>query len=64
MVTVDGIYREVDFGTYCPFCRHFKKTEEQYPCVICLEYTVNEYTDKPVKYEEDPKLAKRKEKGK
>ena len=54
-VVVDGIYREVGFGKYCKSCKHFEKEEEQYPCCLCLEYTVNEYTDKPVKYEEDPR---------
>lgn len=45
-------YKEVYFDPYCSKCKHLKKTEQEEPCDECLNNPVNEYTHRPVKFEE------------
>ncbi len=45
-------YKEVYFDPYCSKCKHVKKTEEEEPCAECLNNPVNEWTHRPVKFEE------------
>ncbi len=45
-------YKEVYFDPYCSKCKHLKKTEQDEPCDECLNHPVNEYTHRPVKFEE------------
>lgn len=44
--------REVDFNKYCKTCKYEELYEEEDPCFECLDEPYNEYTDKPVKWEE------------
>lgn len=48
-------YREVDFNKYCKTCKHEDISEAEDPCNECLDEPYNEYTDKPVKWEEKKK---------
>ena len=59
-MAVDEDYREVDFRKYCATCIHLTKDEDEEPCETCLEHPLNMYTDKPVKWVEDPKKTKKK----
>ena len=45
-------YKEVYFDPYCSKSKHLKKTEHEEPCDVCLNNPVNEYTHRPVKFEE------------
>lgn len=47
-----GLEKEVYFGEYCKKCKHNALKEEEEPCDECLRYPVNQYSHKPVKYEE------------
>lgn len=47
----NGETKFVDFRRYCKTCKHSKLREDQEPCDECLEYPVNEYSHKPVKWE-------------
>lgn len=42
----------VDFFKWCPLCKHEKVSDKDEPCRDCLEGTVNEYSTKPVCWEE------------
>ena len=44
--------KEVYFDQYCEKCIHFKEDEGKDPCDECLTYPMNEYSHKPIKYEE------------
>lgn len=44
--------RECDFKTYCPLCKYSDVKETDNPCNFCLEYPANEFTVKPVMFEE------------
>lgn len=44
--------KEVYFGQYCKICKHFYKRSDEEPCMECLNVPVNQYSHKPVKYEE------------
>lgn len=44
--------KEVYFGEYCQKCKYSKTAEADEPCADCLEAPVNEFSHKPVKYEE------------
>ena len=55
----DSEYREVDFATYCPKCNYEKKKGNEEPCSECLEHSMNEHTDRPVKFEEEKKKPKK-----
>ena len=48
---LDGM-KEVYFDEYCKTCKHFDKKEHEKPCYECLDEPVNQYSHKPVKYEE------------
>lgn len=45
----------VDFDVYCPKCKHFIKDGCEMPCDECLEHPTNEYSHKPVYFEEKEK---------
>lgn len=45
--------KEVRFDIYCPSCKHRKLNEDEDPCYDCLGEPVNQYSHKPVYYEED-----------
>ena len=45
-------YKEVYFDPYCEKCKHEKKTETDEPCSECLSNPVNEFSHKPIKFEE------------
>ncbi len=45
-------YKEVYFDPYCEKCKHEKKAETDEPCSECLSNPVNEFSHKPVKFEE------------
>ena len=45
-------YKEVYFDQYCKNCKHENLKEEEKPCCECLEHPTNEYSHKPVMYEE------------
>ena len=47
-----GEEREVDFYTYCPSCKHEKKSDVEMPCSDCLTEPVRAYSRKPARYEE------------
>ena len=47
----DGM-KEVYFGQYCKICKHFDLNDDEEPCCDCLSEPVNQYSHKPVKYEE------------
>ena len=49
---MDNDYREVYFDQYCKSCKHEKLKEEENPCCECLGHPTNEYSHKPVMYEE------------
>ena len=57
-MSYDENYRMVDFHKYCATCKH--KTEEGFtePCNECLSEPIKLYSEKPVKYVEDPKAKK------
>lgn len=48
-------YKEVYFDKYCKTCKYKNLKESDDPCDECLEETVNAYSHKPVKYEEEEK---------
>lgn len=45
-------FKEVYFDKYCEKCIHKDKKENEPPCDECMEYAVNEYSHKPVKFKE------------
>ena len=45
-------FKEVLFDEFCKTCKHFKKSEIEEPCCECLTVPANEYSQKPVKWEE------------
>lgn len=46
------IDKEVFYYKYCTKCKHFKTPETEEPCNECLTYPSNEYSHKPIKFEE------------
>lgn len=44
--------KEVYFNEYCPKCKWSKLPEDKDPCDICLENPSNEWSHKPVYFEE------------
>lgn len=52
-------YKEVYFHEYCKNCKFKNLKENDSPCDECLAESVNVYSHKPVKYEEN-KLIKKK----
>lgn len=51
MESNDGM-KEVYFEKYCPKCKHTDCKESEDPCFDCLDEPVNQYSHKPVYYEE------------
>lgn len=49
---IDDGMKEVYFDQYCKTCKHEKVLEVDTPCDECLSNPVNQYSHKPVKYEE------------
>lgn len=49
---MEYIDKEVYFHKYCPTCKYEKTSEVEEPCNECLEYGVNDYTHRPVKWKE------------
>lgn len=54
-MSLDDGMKFVDFGYYCKSCKHEKLEEYEEPCYDCLEEPVNQYSHKPVYYEEKEK---------
>lgn len=52
METNDGM-KEVYFDQYCPKCKNCDLEGDKEPCCDCLSEPVNQYSHKPVKFEED-----------
>ena len=44
--------KEVYFYMYCETCKHASLREDEEPCCDCLSESANQYSHKPVKYEE------------
>lgn len=42
----------VYFDQYCKLCKYASNAETESPCDECLIEAVNQYSHKPVKYEE------------
>ena len=53
--------KEVYFDQYCPTCVSRELKEDEEPCYDCLAEPVNQYSHKPVKYEEDTRAKKQPE---
>lgn len=51
MDQTDGM-KLVEFEKYCPTCKHKDIKEEEQPCHDCLTEPANQYSHKPVNYEE------------
>lgn len=49
---MERIEREVYFHEYCKTCKHKDLKEEDHPCYHCLDNPVNDYSHKPVDWEE------------
>ena len=49
----------VKFEKYCETCKHKNVVEYEDPCNECLDNPVNDYTDKPIKYEKEEKKGKK-----
>lgn len=47
--------KEVYFHVYCPKCKHEKVNENEYPCSDCMNRGCNEFSHKPVYFEEKEK---------
>ena len=56
METID---KEVYFDQYCPTCMNGNLPATQEPCNDCLTYPTNQYSHKPIRYEEDKKSDER-----
>ncbi len=44
--------REVRFDIWCSSCKHEKAPECEDPCYECLNYPVNQESEKPVRWED------------
>lgn len=55
--------KEVRFDLYCKKCKHWDCPEGEDPCDLCLEEFSNEYSHKPLYFEEDLNAGNRKEGG-
>lgn len=51
MSLVDGM-KEVYFGQFCKKCTHFENMDDEEPCCECLDEPFNQYSHKPVKFED------------
>lgn len=52
---METIYKEVYFDQYCPTCVNCNLPATQEPCNDCLTYPTNQYSHKPIRYEENKK---------
>ena len=43
----------VDFEKWCASCKNADKPEVDDKCAECLDYSVNQYSTKPVNWEEN-----------
>lgn len=57
MTESEGL-KEVYFEKYCKTCEHWGKTPAEDPCCDCLDEPVNQYSHKPVRYEERVKNSR------
>lgn len=48
----------VDFEQFCPFCKHYSKSETEDPCWECLDQSTNVYSNRPVNFEEGKRRRK------
>ena len=48
----DRYEKEVRFDLYCEKCKYWSTDEKNEPCSECLEQTLNDASEKPVKFEE------------
>lgn len=46
------VTKEVWFDKYCIDCKHYLLEEGAEPCNECLAHPMNEYSHKPIKFEE------------
>lgn len=42
----------VEFGKYCPKCKHCSKSESEDPCRQCLDNPTNTWSRKPLYFKE------------
>jgi hypothetical protein len=54
-MAIEHPYKEVYFNQYCESCKHRDCKDTDEPCNECLDNPVNEYSHKPIKYEEKEK---------
>jgi hypothetical protein len=52
---MEAIEKEVYFNQYCPKCKHKDVPETEDPCNECLTEPTNEYSHKPVRFEDGEK---------
>jgi len=50
---MEGRTKEVYFDEYCEDCKYADLTEDKDPCNDCLAQPYNEYSHKPVYFEEE-----------
>ena len=58
------IEKIVDFKKYCDTCKYKELNSACDPCNECLDNPTNLHTTRPLRYKEDEKLVKQKEKDK
>ena len=51
MDSTEGM-KEVYFDQYCETCKHADVGEDEEPCCDCLSESANQYSHKPVRWEE------------
>lgn len=56
---MEYIDKIVDFGLYCPKCKHEKDDEAKEPCHDCLNNPTNVHSHKPIHFKEKPKKEKK-----
>lgn len=49
--------KEIAFFKYCPKCKYHLNKESDNPCAECLTYPSNEYSHRPIKYEEEKNIS-------
>ena len=52
---MEHMYKEVRFDLYCDNCKHKDVKDVDEPCNECLTNTANEFSKRPVKFEEKTK---------
>lgn len=51
----------VEFELYCSKCKHYDSSDADDPCDYCLSVPARENSKRPIKYEENKKDIKKKE---